>query len=194
MAKTPAEMEATVLKNIPIKTGISLTDWLALIENEGPKEPKALKNWLKTEKGFGTVQASILGAYYLNGGKRTYADQSALLEAQYTEEKAALRPLYDKLEKEIKKLDKNIRFEPCQTYVSIIAKHQFAIAQPTKTELRLGLALGDDVPENKLLKKSKTLGSDKISHYFSIKSKDDIQFAKGFIKVAYLRYKTNKQP
>ena len=187
MAKSPAEMEAAILKNIPAKTGKTLEQWVAIIKKEGPKDAKELRNWLKEEKGLGHGQAGILGGYYRNGGKTTYGDTDNLLENQYTEEKAEFRKVYDKLVKEIRKLDKDIQFEPCRTYVSIIGKHQFAIAQPTKTELRLGLALSTDTPENDLLKKAKNLGSDKVTHYVSLKTKDDVKYATGFIKVAYLR-------
>jgi len=193
MAKTPAEMEAAVLRNIPTKTGKTLDAWMGIIKRTGPANADNLKLWLQEKHGFGGGQAGILSNYYKNGGKTSYGDAEALLEGQYTGEKAQLRPIYDKLKKEISNLDKAIRFEPCKTYVSIIAKHQFAVAVPTKNSLKLGLALGEEVPENMVLKKTNQLAGDKITHYIPLKTKDDIKYAMGFIKEAYIRYRSTKK-
>jgi predicted transport protein len=189
MAKTPAEMEAAILKNIPVHTGITLDEWVKIIKAHKLQDKKELRRWLKEEKGLGNGQANILSAFYLNGGQAVYGNTHDLLENQYTEEKAQFRPLYDKIVKELHKIDPDIRFEPCKTYVSIIAKNQFAVAMVTNSEIKLGLALSDDVPANDVLRKTKNLASEKITHYVSLKQNSDIKYALGFVKVAYQRYR-----
>ncbi|MDX2002203.1 MAG: DUF5655 domain-containing protein [Chitinophagales bacterium] len=185
MAKTPAEMEAAVLKNLPEKTGKSLEQWLELLQQTGIKDKKALRNWLKESQGLGHVQAGILSGYFLNGGKTSYGNAEELLENQYLNDQAVLRPIYDALVKEIAKLDKSIRLEPCKTYVSVLAKHQIAIVKPDKGFIRLGLVMNPEIPENDILKFAKSFGSDKISHQIKLNDKADIPYAMAFVKEAY---------
>ena len=57
-------------------------------------------------------------------------------------EKKILKPIYDKIIKEISKFGKDIEIAPKKAAVSLRRKRQFALVQPsTKTRVDLGLKI-----------------------------------------------------
>jgi predicted transport protein len=69
--------------------------------------------------------------------------EDQLLADQY-KGKESLRPIYEKLLKEISKLGKDIEIAPKKAAVSFRRKRQFALVQPsTKTRIDLGLKIKD---------------------------------------------------
>ena len=71
--------EAAILENLPAKTGRSLAEWIQVIRAEGPATEPELREWLKTEKGVGTVTAWVI-AQHACGSAEPY-DPEALVEA-----------------------------------------------------------------------------------------------------------------
>src|SRR5262245_61274420 len=91
------------IADLPGKTGRSLEQWLKFINQEGPADEKARREWLKTRHGMGTNSAGWLAARSLGKGAEN-EDPSAYLqaaagyvEAMFEGKRACLRPLYDAL-------------------------------------------------------------------------------------------------
>lgn len=74
-----------------------------------------------------------------------------LLATQYAGEKAALRPIYDRLIAEMGKFGKDVEVAPKKAYVSLRRAKQFAILQPsTNTRLDVGVNLKGVPPKGRL--------------------------------------------
>src|SRR4051794_41357524 len=98
MPKSPKEMIAAVVDNLPAKTGRNLEQWAELVRKEGPHEKKDIIAWLKTKHDIGTVTANFIAAEAIGQSVvGLYADEGALLDRMYAADRQPLRPLYDRL-------------------------------------------------------------------------------------------------
>ena len=59
---TPAHEKkvAGMRRNLKAKTGRDLDEWVALLRQDGPAEPKAQLAWLKDVHGLGHFQAKLV--------------------------------------------------------------------------------------------------------------------------------------
>lgn len=177
------------------KTGRSLEEWLRLMKKNGPKDEKALREWLKTEHGLGTNSAWWL-AERVAGKNSEEGDPDAYLKAAegYVEKmfsgaKAELRPIYDALLKLGLGIGKEAKACPCQTIVPLYRKHVFAQIKPTtRTRIDFGFALGDMKAKGRLIDTGGFAKKDRITHRIEITSLKDIDDeVKQWLKVAYNR-------
>jgi hypothetical protein len=193
MPKTPKEMGEAIARNLPEKTGRTYEQWVALAKKSGPKDRKELVAWLKSEHGLGTVTAKFIAADV--SGKSladTYGDEGALLDGMYKDDRAALRPLYDRLAEAARKIAPDVELTVCKTYVGIrSSRRQFAMIKPTtKTRVDLGLALPDVAPAGRLAKAG-SIGNDRMTHRLEItRAKDVDGEVKRWLKAAYERTAT----
>src|SRR6476620_8297631 len=98
MPKSPKEMIEAISRNLPGKTGKTFDQWVAVAKKQGPKDRKALTQWLKTKYELGTVTATFIAAEAVGESiVDEYSDEGKLLDGMYAGEQAALRPVYDKL-------------------------------------------------------------------------------------------------
>lgn len=171
--KGPQEMFAAIARNLPEKTGKTLDQWVA-VARRGPRDPKARHAWLKEKHGLGFVQANVV-SYFVDHPDGFEPDApEELLEPQYAGERAALRPIYDAIAAAARKLGKDVRIEPRQTYVAIVRERQFAVVRATtKDRVDLGFALSGHATTGRLAK-AKNLGSARITHFVSLRSKAEV--------------------
>ena len=79
------------------------------------------------------------------------AGSDDLVDAQYSGTKAALRPIFEALEKAIKAFGPDIEFSPKKAYVSLRRSKQFGLIQPTTaTRVDVGLVLKGVAPADRL--------------------------------------------
>ncbi|HMQ61994.1 MAG TPA: DUF5655 domain-containing protein [Flavilitoribacter sp.] len=184
MTKTSGEIEQEFIEGLKASTGKNLADWLTVIHKSGIEKRNDIINWLKSEQGFGHMNASLLAGIHLNGGKPVYASEANLLDHQF-EKCPEMRPLFDHLQAAILNWDPEVTFLAKKTYVSILKKREFAAVNMRKGELRLGLDLGD-IPFSDSLEKSKLTGPmARISHMVTIRSEADLNEAVlGLMKTA----------
>lgn len=130
------------------KTGRSLEVWISLVEQEGPKDEKARREWLKTEHKLGTNSAWWIAERADGKGGEEDTPEAYLksaaryVEEQYAGPKAKLRPIYDELLGLGKSLGADVRACPCKTMVPLYREHVFAQLKPTtNTRIDLGFAL-----------------------------------------------------
>lgn len=161
--KTSGEIEKEFIEGLKTSTGKDLGNWLNEINAFDSQKRNDIINLLKTEYGFGHMNASLLAGIHSNGGKPVYGDTSELLENQFAKAET-MRPLYESFIKFIQKAFPDSTALPKKTYVSILEKREFAAINIKLKELRIGLDLGDR-PFDETVTKSKLTGPmPRISH------------------------------
>ncbi|QKK08052.1 MAG: DUF4287 domain-containing protein [Planctomycetota bacterium] len=146
MAKSPDEMAASMIANMPEKTGKSLEQWLKLARAAQKKAPADLAKhgqivkFLKSEHGMTHGFAGLVAHKVLESDAGSAADTGDLIDAQYAGAKADLRPIYEAIMKGVGSFGKDVEVAPKKAYVSLRRKKQFAIVQPsTKTRVDVGI-------------------------------------------------------
>lgn len=179
---TPDEAVATMLRNLPEKTGKSLSDWHKVLKQSPLEKHGTLVKLLKADHGITHGFANFIVARYLDNGTRS---NDELLKAQYAGNKSDLRPIYDALVKAVSSFGKDIEFAPKKSYVSLRRKKQFGLIQPsTKTRVDVGLNLGD-AKATKRLEASQSFNA-MVSHRIRLENVDDIdQQLINWLKKAY---------
>ena len=157
MAKSPDEMAASMIENMPEKTGKSLEQWLKLTKAARKKAPTDLAKhgqivkYLKTGHGMTHGFANLVAHKALESDAGSAADSGDLIEAQYAGPKAELRPIYDAIMKGVASFGKDVEIAPKKAYVSLRRTKQFAIVQPsTKTRVDVGINCKGREPTDRL--------------------------------------------
>ncbi len=157
MAKSPEEMAAAMIANMPEKTGKSLAQWLKLIKAAQKKDPAALAKHgqivkhLKTEHSLTHGFANLVAHKTLESDAGSAENTDDLVDAQYAGAKADLRPIYDALIKAISAFGKDVEIAPKKSYVSLRRNKQFALIQPsTKTRVDVGINCKGRAPTDRL--------------------------------------------
>ena len=63
----PEEMEAAIMRNLADKTGKSLEEWFAVLDDSNITEKGDMKKYLKEDYGVGHFQTQTIVKHYLNG-------------------------------------------------------------------------------------------------------------------------------
>ncbi|MDJ0642923.1 MAG: DUF4287 domain-containing protein [Erythrobacter sp.] len=143
---SPEDQLATMLANIPEKTGKPLDEWIAIIRASGLEKHGEIMKLLKGEHGVSHGFANLI----VSKSKET-GEEVDLVAAQYSGPKADLRPLYEEIAKFALSLGGDVEIAPKKASVSLRRKKQFALVTPaTKTRIDLGLALKGDEPQGRL--------------------------------------------
>ncbi len=136
MAK-PEDQLATMLANIPDKTGKTLEDWKRFIGQSGHEKHGAIVKFLKSEHGVTHGFANLIATK-----SRDTGEVLDLITLQYSGAKSGLKPLHDEIVKFARSLGPDVELAPKKTSHSLRRKKQFALITPaTKTRIDLGLAL-----------------------------------------------------
>ena len=161
--KTSGEFEKEFVDGIAGSTGKDLAGWMKTIDGCGTKKRNEVIAWLKTDHGFGHMNAALLAGIHANGGKLVYQSTDALLDDQFKKE-PDMRPLYEEFAAFIGKNFPDATFLPKKTYVSVLENREFAAVNIKKGELRIGLDLGDRPFDEKVEKAKLTGPMPRISH------------------------------
>ncbi|MBM3121044.1 MAG: DUF4287 domain-containing protein [Chloroflexi bacterium] len=145
----------TQLKNILAKTGKSLDQVRAIIKASKLTKHSELRELLsaKLDLGFGDANALVHFALASDGQSAAQASGAAvgdILDAIYTGQKAALRPIHEKVIGAASKLGP-FEIAPKKGYVSLRRQKQFAMVGPgTKGRLEIGLNMKGPRPGPRL--------------------------------------------
>lgn len=179
MSSSPEDQLATMLANIPEKTGKALHEWIALIAKSGLEKHGAIMKLLKEEHGVSHGFANLIASK-----ARETGEEVDLVESQYAGAKADLRPLYEEIVVFAQSLGSDVEIAPKKASVSLRRKKQFALITPaTKTRIDLGVALKGDEPTARL-----EIYNAMCSH--RVRLEDMASFddeVKGWMKEAYSR-------
>ncbi|MGD9630952.1 MAG: DUF5655 domain-containing protein [Pyrinomonadaceae bacterium] len=163
--KTSGEFEKEFMDGLKASTGKDLSAWMKAIDAFGSKKRNEVIAWLKSEHGFGHMNASLLAGIHANGGKPVYQSTDNLLDAQFAKA-AEMKPLFEEFTAFVKAKFPNSTVLPKKTYVSILENREFAAVNIKPKELRIGLDLGDRPFDDRLEKAKLTGPMPRISHMF----------------------------
>lgn len=167
---SPEEMAASMLANLPEKTGKSLQQWHAVLKKSSLEKHGQLVNHLKKEHGVTHGFANLIVSKFLSGDAPAGDD---LLAAQYGGAKAGLRPIFDALVKAVEAFGGDVELAPKKAYVSLRRKKQFGLIQPsTKTRVDVGLNLPDAKPTARL--ESSGSFNSMVTHRVRLESVDEV--------------------
>ncbi len=167
MAKEARELEQAFLNSLADETGESLADWMQTLESAGLQKNNEIVKWLKSEKKFNHMQATMLTGIFLNGGEPVF--HYPTLFSKLFAGKEQQRPLYDAITAELRADMPGILFIPTKTYVSLEEERVFGCAKINKTNVRVGLDLGDE-PFGDYVRKGVGLGAmPNITHMIELK-------------------------
>ena len=161
--KTSGEFEKEFMDDLAKSTGRDLSSWMKTIDGFASKKRNEVIAWLKSEHGFGHMNASLLAGIHANGGKPVYQSTGDLLENQFAKA-GEMRPLYDEFIVFVREHFPDASVLPKKTYVSILENREFAAVNIKPKELRIGFDLGDRPFDDKIGKAKLTGPMPRISH------------------------------
>jgi hypothetical protein len=148
----------TQLDNIQKKTGKSLDQLAGIITKSGLTKHGEIRDYLKRELGLGHGDANTLVHAVLQSDGQRAAEGKAtdqVLDEIYSGAKAHMRPIHEKLMKEIHKLGE-FEIVPKKGYVSLRRNKQFAMLGPkTNTRFEVGINAKDLKKNARLLEQPK---------------------------------------
>lgn len=148
---TPEEMAATMIANMPEKTGKPLDDWLKLIAASGLQKHGDIVRMLKTDYGMSHGFANLAAHSALKSAASTSEPGSDLVGEQYSGAKSGLKPMYDAIVSFAATLGDDLEIAPKKASVSLRRSKQFALVTPaTKTRIDLGINIKGKVPTGRL--------------------------------------------
>ena len=180
---------ATMLKNLKENTGKDLKKWVQIVKKQNLEKHGQRIKYLKSEHGFTHGFANLVAHYVTRPLPGEQVEELEDLVTKQYEKKPDLLPIYEKLIKEVMKFGKDVEIAPKKAYVSLRAKTQFALIQPsTKTRLDIGIKLKDE-PTTERLETSASFNS-MVSHRVRVNSINEIDKALiGWLKKAYTKAK-----
>jgi Domain of unknown function (DUF5655)/Domain of unknown function (DUF4287) len=166
---------------LPAKTGRTLDQWAKLINNSGIDARKDRIAYLKDEHELGTNTAWHIVLYAedqhsWDGDPDVYLTQAEqYVDGMFAGPKATLRPIFERLMAEARKLGKDVKVCPCKTIVPFYRDRVFAEVKPaTKTRLELSFAL-KGVPFGGLLKPNPRADEkDRLKHQIHLATPADV--------------------
>ena len=143
------------LKNIETRSGKSLAELKALVQQSGLQKHGEIRDMLKRDLGLGHGDANTLTHYALDSISPAAVESPAaadpLVDEFYAGPKAALRPIHDKIMAAIHEFGP-FEIAPKKTYLSLRRKKQFAMVGPaTNTRIEVGLNMKDVPATDRLL-------------------------------------------
>ena len=81
--KTSGEFEKEFVDGIKATTGKDLGSWMKVLDGFGSKKRPEVIARLKSDHGFGHMNAAMLAAIHANGGKLVYQSTDNLLDTQF---------------------------------------------------------------------------------------------------------------
>ena len=186
MAKlnSPSDMMAAVSDSMKARTGKTLDEWVQVVMKSGldPLDQKGVRNWLKSEHGiaqntqWAIADASARAAGWVRPSVEGYID------SQYTGDKAALRPIFDKI-RQLLEAWPDVTAEGRGGYTPFVHGRQFAAVQAAKNRVELGLRFTNP-PESDLIKPAKAPGMS--THKLVLTSPEEVTDAvEQLLRLAY---------
>lgn len=178
--KTSGEFEKEFIDGLVASTGKDLAKWLKTIDGFGTKKRNEVIAKLKSDHGFGHMNASLLAGIHANGGKPVYASTDELLENQFAKAEE-MRPLYGAFVAFVRSNFPDVTILPKKTYVSVLENREFGAINIKPKELRLGLDLGDRPFDETVEKAILTGPMPRISHMVVLTAPD--QFTNALVEL-----------
>jgi Domain of unknown function (DUF5655)/Domain of unknown function (DUF4287) len=135
------QAEQTMVANLARQTGRTLEEWIGIVRGDGLAKHGEIVKKLKTQHGLTHGYANLVAHKAMKSDAGS-ADAGDLIEAMYAGDRAALRPIHDRIMREVAGFGGDVEVAPKKGYVSLRRSKQFALIQPsTKTRVDVGLVL-----------------------------------------------------
>jgi hypothetical protein len=156
------------------ESGRSWEEWVEVARAKGPKDRKALKEWLQSKHGH-----SPNTAYWIAAGARSeslpeYGDPEPLVDALYSGAKAALRPLHEAVIDAALAFGDDVVVTACKTMVPIYRRFVFAELRPVAGAVEVQMSLGEIPPRGRLELAEGRAPGDRMTHRFVLRSPKDL--------------------
>jgi predicted transport protein len=179
----PEDAVQTQINNIAKKSGKPFEHWVKLVQASGLDKAKAIIEFLKANHGFGYGDANLVALTALKSGTASGKSGDALTDEQYAGNKAALKPIYDKVVAAVQKFGDDVELAPKKTYISLRRSKQFGCVQPMSSRVDIGLNLKGVEPAGRL-EVSKSNGM--FTHVIKVSSTNEVDADLiAFLKRAY---------
>lgn len=152
MATSPEEQLASMAANLEEKTGRALAEWSTLVHKSGRTKHGEVVSWLKANHGLTHGYANFVAhaTFKTDSLSQTSAGADRVSE-MFAGDKAALRPVFDAIMKDVRAFGSDIEESPKKGYLSLRRSTQFATLHPsTKSRFDVGLKLKGVPPEGRL--------------------------------------------
>ena len=169
MAKEARELEQAFLSaRLPTRRAQISPDWMQTLEAAGLQKNNEIVKWLKSEKGFNHY-ASLNAGGHIPQWRRTSLSLSHALPESYSRVKSSSDRYMTPLPLSCRPQLPSMLFIPTKTYVSLEDERVFGCAKINKTNIRVGLDLGDE-PFGDYVRKGVGLGAmPNITHMIELK-------------------------
>ena len=186
MATSPEEQMASMTAKLEEITGKSLTQWTALVKKSGKSKHGEVVTWLKADHGVTHGYANLIAHSAFKSDALSQTTSGVDLVAQmFAGDKAAMRPIFDAIMKQVRSFGSDIEETPKKGYLSLRRKTQFATLHPsTKTRFDVGIKLKGVAPKGRLEAAGSWNGM--VSHRVRIESPSDVdKELLGWLRDAY---------
>jgi len=187
MAASPEEQMATMTANLKANTGRTLEEWSSLVRKSGKRKHGEVVSWLKADHGVTHGYANFIAHSTFKSDAASQAAGGAdLVSAMFAGDKAAMRPIFDAIMKEVRSFGGDIEESPKKGYMSLRRSTQFATLHPsTKSRFDVGLKLKGIAPSGRL----EAAGSwnAMVTHRVRLESAADVDKELiGWLRAAYM--------
>lgn len=152
MATSPEQQMAAMAASLEKTTGKSLDNWTRLVRKSGKQKHGEVVSWLKSEHGVTHGYANLIAhsSFKSDAGSQRAAGTD-LVSEMFAGDKAALRPIFDAIMKQVRAFGDDIEESPKKGYLSLRRSTQFATLHPsTKTRFDVGLKLKGAAAQGRL--------------------------------------------
>jgi hypothetical protein len=171
---SPEDMMAAVTRTLAERTGRTLDEWVAMVAQSGidPLDQAAVRRWLKEEHGLPQNSQWAVADAAARAAGWARPDVEGCIDEHYAGQKAALRPVFDRLRALLESFGNDVTVEGRSTYVPFVRARQFAaVAAATRARVDVGLRYTAP-PASPLLTPAKAPGQ--ATHKLSLASVDDV--------------------
>jgi len=175
---------ATMIQNLEKQTGTSIKEWIGRVTKSGHTKHGEIVKWLKSEHGVTHGYANLIAHSALRSDA-SHSQGDDLVDAAFAGDKAALRPIYDRIVGACRGFGDGLEIAPKKGYVSLRRSKQFALVQPsTKTRVDVGLALKGTPPAGRL--EASGSWNAMVSHRVRVGSVDEVDTELlGWLRMAF---------
>ena len=178
--------EGAMKARLEADTGRSWDDWIALARRSGLKDKKALKARLLGHLGLKPMAASWIAHEALAPEDEGYDAPERLVDALYSGDKAALRPVQDALADAFLALGDDVVVTACKTMVPVYRKHALAQMRPVRDGVELRLAMGNVKAVGRLKAVSDAQMGERMTHVVHVRDPKEIDGQlRAWMAVAY---------
>jgi hypothetical protein len=187
----PADMMASLTDSMRERTGRSVEEWVALVNESGPDplDQQAVRAWLRDAHGVPqNSQWAIADAAATAAGWER-PDVDGYTDAIYSGKKAHLRPIHDAIMTLAEGLGEDAHREGRGTYIPVVRKTQFvAVAPGPQDTVRVGFRFRGAAPVDERLSEAK--GFAQATHWLHLPAdadEDDLRSLEPLLEAAYLQ-------